>query len=141
MLEINKECIGEITWIRFRSSKKINWRQQSVTPNWRPSHYLPHACWGNKSTCPIHIHITYNFQSHPRTIISINERWSNQCKQTSQKSTTLISKLKLKRTILLNLMSGENYPKEVTFKNKSWNLITWKLERKDFKIKIISLKV
>ena len=45
--------------------------------NWHPRHDLPQICGGNKSVCPVWIHITDNFLTHPRTSFRINELWSN----------------------------------------------------------------
>ena len=44
---------------------------------WHPRHDLLQICGGRKSVCPFWKYTTVNFQSHPRTSFSINERWSN----------------------------------------------------------------
>ena len=83
--KINKGSIGTCTWRRFYINKKSNWSQQDLKPNWHPRHNLPQACRAIKLVHPIYTCHTENFQSHPRTSISINEHLPDQNKQTNKK--------------------------------------------------------
>ena len=98
--KINKRILEQITWRMFYIKQSNKLKRTSLNTQPATSKRPYKNCGESKSVRPVWIHPTDNFLTHPRTSFIINERWSDQCKQTDWQSMAQMWQLKPQIKIL-----------------------------------------